>query len=137
MSFKVHDRELASVIALPPQARYNYLLGKVADWKEVWSIADEGGWVLMGDSQGRELVPIWPAERFAAVCCILEWEGRTPKRIPLADWMSKWVPGMQADKRDVAVFPILTGEGVNKGIVVDPSKLAKDLEEALSAYDEE
>jgi uncharacterized protein DUF2750 len=131
MSYKVHPKELIAVQALAPEKRYEYLINKIADWEEVWSIGDDDGWVLLGDETGTELIPIWPAEAFATACCVLEWQNEMAKSISVSDWMNKWTPEMIADGRKVAVFPLPN----HKGMIVEPARLAGDIQEWLDEFD--
>ena len=128
MSEDMDDKEVASVLALPYPARYEYFLQRVADEGIVWSLGSESGWVLDGDEHGREYVPAWPEERFAAACVGGNWQGTEPRGIELTEWRERWTPGMIADQRLVAVFPTPAG----KAISVDPQLLEWDLEEQLS-----
>ena len=131
MSYELNEKEFDNVIKLGPEERYNYFVKKVCDWKEVWSIGDSEGWALLGDNQERESAPVWLAKRYAEAYCTGEWAGKQPKVIPLDDWMVKWIPGMIADNRYVAVFPTQTG----KGIVVHPQQLMDSLKEELENYE--
>ncbi|MHB1425947.1 MAG: DUF2750 domain-containing protein [Gemmataceae bacterium] len=133
MSYKVKQKELEAIQRLPAPQRYQYFLGKVADWEEIWSVGTEDDWALMGDDSGNELVPVWPAEAFASLCCVEDWADKLPKAISLNDWMTKWIPGMMKDYRMIAVFPLPS----HRGIVVNPERMKTDLEFALSAYDYE
>jgi hypothetical protein len=125
MSWKINEKEAQSVISLPAESRYTYFVKRVADWAEVWSLAGDDGWVLAGDDEGHEVVPVWPHSTYAQQCAKDQWAGSQPKAIDLNAWLEKWTPGMERDGRLIAVFP--TPE--NNGIVVDPSRLKMDLEE--------
>ena len=131
MSYNVNEHEYTAVTKLGAQGRYEYFVNKITDWEEIWSISDKSGWVLMQDDNGNELVPVWPAERFAKACCIGEWSEFKPKSIPLDAWVDRWIPGITKDKRKCAVFPLNT----DQGIVVSTDKLKADIEEALSSYE--
>lgn len=128
MMWNVNDREFESVSTLPAEQRYAYFIKRVADWEQVWSLAAQHGWALAGDDDGHELVPVWPHERFAAVCAIDEWAGYEPRPIDLSTWLERWTPGLIRDRRLVAVFPT-PGK---KGICVDAAQLRDDLEQELS-----
>ena len=106
---------------------YQYFLGKIADWQEVWTMGDDHGYRLMSDGQ-HELVPVWPAEAYAAA---FSKEGQSPKQITLRDWIDKWLPGMKKDGRKVAVFPIASGHSA----IVDPDRLLSELQQYLDAYE--
>jgi hypothetical protein len=133
MSYRVHPKELENVSRLPAEDRYGYFLQKVGDCREIWSIGEDNRWALAADDSGREAVPVWPAEAYAAACCEGAWARDKPKVIPLKTWLDKWSPGMIADRRLVAVFPTRTG----KGVFVDPQRLFNDLQETLEGYEDE
>jgi hypothetical protein len=52
---KVSRKEVDAVFALPGPDRYEHFVKRVADWEEVWGLASEGGWVMMGDSDGHQV----------------------------------------------------------------------------------
>jgi hypothetical protein len=130
MNWTIREKEFESVMRLQAHARYEHFVKKVADWKEIWSLWNDG-WVLMGDPDENETVPVWPHAKYAEAAAVGEWLGYEPRRIPLDDWLDKWTPGMTRDKRKVAVFP--TGKG--KTVTVDPLRLKTDLEKELSRYE--
>ncbi len=131
MSYEVNDYEYDSVTSLSGPERYQYLVNKIVDWEEVWSIKDQSGWSLMGDDTDNELVPIWPAEKYASACCTGLWKNCEPETIDLETWLEKWISGMSADGRSCAVFPLPS----DKGLVVTPEQLEKDIREALLQYE--
>ena len=103
MSWKMHPKEFERVTGLPNAERYEYFVKRVADWQNIWSLRDAGGWSVAGTDDGREVVPVWPHERFAAECASDQWEGQKPAAISLDDWMNAWLPGLQRDGRLIAV----------------------------------
>lgn len=131
MSYEVGDAELKAVMSLDSPKRYTYFLEKVADWEEIWSLGDDDGWALISDGLGNELIPVWPASAYAFACCTDIWKQYRPQQITLENWLQKWIPGMIADKRSVAVFPLPN----DKGIVVAPKHLHDDLKEAIEQYE--
>ncbi|WP_153556166.1 DUF2750 domain-containing protein [Roseimaritima sediminicola] len=132
MSYDANPNEVASVWALSAPERYEYLVNKVADWEEVWSVASEdSGWALLGDDRGGEACPIWPAKAFAEACCVDDWADRVPKPIGLSEWRERWLPGLAADQRKIAVFPLPS----DAGMIVDPLRFSDDLIEALEGYE--
>ena len=114
----------------PARERYEYFIKKVADSQAVWSLWNDG-WALMGDDEG-EAVPVWPHPRFAEAFATAAWEGHRPRKITLEDWLVKWIPGMEADHRKVAVFPVEGGTTTK----ASPGQLRTDLEEELVKYGE-
>jgi hypothetical protein len=129
MSWTPHEREIQVVSALDGPKRYEYWIKKVADHEEVWSLWDEG-WALLADDSGQEAVPVWPHEEFAQRWAVNDWARYQPKAIPLEEWLTRWISGMERDGRQVAVFPTESGSGV----IVNPQRLKSDLDEELSQY---
>jgi len=74
------------------------LLNKVVDFEEIWGIRDDGGWACPIDDTDAMSLPVWPAKAFAEQCCVDIWRSHHPESIPLSDWMTKWLPGMERDK---------------------------------------
>jgi uncharacterized protein DUF2750 len=130
MTWNVNGQEFENVTHLAPEKRYEYFIKKVADWREVWSLWNEG-WALMGDKDHEEMVPVWPHAVFAEASAVGEWLGYKPKRIDLEDWLAKWTPGMEKDHRMVAVFPVAESQTTT----ASPLKLKSDLEEELTKYE--
>lgn len=129
--WQLKDIEIESVIGLAGEERYSYLIKKSADQEIVWSLAQDHGWALATDSIGNEAVPIWPHEKYAALCASGAWQGFEPKQIALEVWRSRWVPGMVRDQRLVAVFPTTN----DKGVFVSPERLEIDLRAELENYE--
>jgi hypothetical protein len=131
MTWKINAKEISSVLALPAPRRFEYFVKRVADWREVWSLRNEDGWVLASDDSGCELVPVWPHSEYARACANNEWIGTEPYAIDLGAWLDKWTPGMVRDGRKVAVFP----SPASKGVVVGPEHLADSIEDELDVIE--
>ncbi len=128
----VNDQEYAAVIILTAPDRYGHFVRQVADWEELWGLKTSSGWVLLGDADGKECLPVWPASRYAEAFAVGDWNGAKATVIPLDRWIEKWTPGMAADGRMVAVFPTVA----NRAVVVTPQRLHDDLQAELAQYDE-
>lgn len=119
---KMHDKEFTALLRLPAAERYSLFIRRVADWEEVWSLRTDQGWSLMANDQGVELIPVWPHQRFADACADPQ-KKELSAAISLNDWLKKWLPGMEKDGRQIAVFPVPDG----KGMVVSPARVKADL----------
>ena len=124
-------QEIESVLLLEAPRRYEHWIKKVADQEEVWSLWQDGGWAMAADDAGREAVPVWHHPTYAELCANGVWDGYQPRMIALDDWLARWIPGMERDKRVVAVFPTPN----DKGVVVEPKRLGTDLREELTNYE--
>lgn len=131
MSRIISDKEYEAVRGLPSSERYKHFVKHVADTETVWSLCSAAGWVLMADPAGAEVIPLWPAERYAIDCAVDEFDGANPQSIPLDEFIEKWIPGMTKDGRLAGVFPTSSASA----IVVDPARLKDDLDEELENYE--
>jgi Protein of unknown function (DUF2750) len=128
----MNQKKIESVIKLPINERYDYFVRKVAEFDEVWGLFDTNGWAIMTDNEKRVVVPFWPEEEFAKICCTDQWSSYLPKMIPLSAFVEKWLPGMKQDNRVVNIF--YTPESKD-GSIIDPDVLLNDLKDELAKYD--
>lgn len=130
--WKMNDQEFAAVLGLPPERRYEYFIKRVADWRQIWGLRGTGGWAIAGAQDEQIVFPVWPHPRFAQACVAAHWSGTTPHSISLVEWYNEWVEDMEADSWVVGVFP----DPDLKGVVVNPRKLAEDLLDEISKYED-
>jgi hypothetical protein len=130
MTWIVNEREFKEVSSLPAPKRYGYFIKRVVDWGELWGLWNEQGWALVGDNADRESMPVWPHETYALAYSKQSRADYQTRSIPLSEWFDHWLPTIARDNRLVAVFPTLAG----KGIVVEPDRLKRDLEQELAKY---
>lgn len=131
MSWTPSEKEIAAVLSLEASKRYDHWVKRVVDQQAIWSLWHEGGWALAGDDEGHELVPVWPHSKYAALCAEGAWAGHQPKLIALDVWLERWIPGIERDRRLVAVFPLRE----KKGVAVEPRRIERDLRQELSKYE--
>jgi Protein of unknown function (DUF2750) len=131
VNWVVNEKEFESLIRSDADTRYSYFVKRVADWQELWTLANEDGYALVADDTGRELVPVWPHARFAQACASDAWDGYSPRAIDLHAWIDQWLPGMERDGRRPAVFPVPG----TKSVAVTPQRLRSDLEHELATLE--
>lgn len=131
MSYQVRDKEFEAVIGLPGPDRYGYFIKRVADTEEVWGLRDDDGWASLGDDSGQVCFPVWPHPRFAEALATDEWASYRAAAIPLSSWLEDWLPGLEEDGSQIAVFPSPAGQGV----VVSCKELEAHLENELEEYE--
>lgn len=122
-------KEIDGVLQSAPDKRYRYFVNKVADKGAAYTLRDGAGWLLYGDQEHRELVPLWPHAAFA------ERSRSSPavwvEQVPLSELVEFWLPGMANDGRWAAVFPI--GEG-DVAVARDARDLARDLAAEIAKF---
>ncbi len=129
MPYQISDKEFEAVSALTPESRLEHFIKRVADWEEVWSLKNSGGWVLKGTSDGKEVAPFWPHPQYAKACAIEGWVDCVPVEIELAAFLQRWIPGLSKDGRLVSVF----ATPYSSGVVVEAEILKKAIEEEIEA----
>ena len=127
----MNDQELHAVGNLPAGGRYDHFIKRVADWEEVWGLKSAEGWAQVEDDDGRKCIAFWPHPRYAEQLATGDWNDCTPEAISLAEFLSQWLPGMERDGMQVAVFPTRA----MKGAVVAPARLRDDLEAECERYE--
>lgn len=103
----MNKSDLNEVFKLGCEDRYEYFLDGVIDSGEIWILVNDKQEFLKLFSEDHELeyLPIWPHEDFAREYGQDSDEVLTPKKITVADFFSRWVPGLQGDFLQVSVFP--------------------------------
>ena len=126
MTGSSRDEEIVVILSRSRVERYAYFVERASASGEVWSLRNADGWVLAGDPEGKEYVPVWPCAKVAALCATRGWDGAAPAAIALGLWLDRWTPGMAGQGTGVAVFPTPT----DGGAAVAPEDLAADLRDA-------
>lgn len=107
---EVERRNTYSVSSLPfelgsaERQQFECFFGEVYQEGELWSLADDAGWVLFACGDGCQAVPVWSRGDLAELYAVGSWGGSAPKRIALVDWIVDWLPGIERDGRKVCVF---------------------------------
>jgi len=127
----MNTKKIENVIGLPMEERYNYFIRKVAEFEEVWGLYHEDGWAVLSDKDNRTILPFWPEEDFALLCCFEQWKNYTPKLISLDDFINKWLKGMKNDNRFANIFYV---QETKIGNIVTPDILIEDLNEEIKNY---
>lgn len=71
----------------------------------VWSIRDDGGFPAPMGPEGHRAMPFWSLRTRAdrAVATVPAYAGFEPAEIPLEDFRSRWLPGLEHDGLRVGV----------------------------------
>ncbi|HYO53086.1 DUF2750 domain-containing protein [Archangium sp.] len=101
---------MEAVLRLPAARRYSYFLQRVAESGEVWGLDGEG-WALALDDAGRDVLPLWPAPEFAAICATRLWAGFKPRAIKLEVLLDNVLPQLAEEEMPVGIFFTPEGQG--------------------------
>ncbi len=122
MPYSLSKTDHDAVLKLSAEERYDYLIHQVMSTGEIWSLANEEGWVAFS-SDGDACLPIWPHPDFARLWATGDWADCEPEMIALDTWLERWIPGMEADGTLIVVFP----DDQEEGIIVSPSEMGMEL----------
>jgi len=122
MSFTLTAAERDKTLALSNYQRYQYFIDMVSEQGEIWSLANDEGWVTLS-AEGDNCLPIWPHADYAAQWATGDWSDCTPKSVTLETWLKRWTKGLKNDETLLVVFPNLEEEA----LLVDPEELDEDL----------
>jgi len=123
MSNSITQEQADAVNRMPAEQRYDFFISKAITEQQVWGLASDEGWVILPED-GEEVFPVWPYAELAELWRSGEFSDCQPKAIPLADWLEKWLPGMQEDGLLAAVCPDSEGDA----IIVGAEELLENLE---------
>lgn len=119
--------EIAKIFKKPGEKRYDYFVKKVVENEEVYGLADEEGWALLGDDSDADILPLFPAAEFAeAFRLASDFEEYAVEALDVSELMD-WFDDMEKDNLLVAVFP---NPDLN-GAVVEPKMLKSDIQKAF------
>src|SRR5690554_7178361 len=65
MCFTLTAAERDKTLALSNYQRYQYFIDMVSEQGEIWSLANDEGWVTLS-AEGDNCLPIWPHADYAA-----------------------------------------------------------------------
>jgi len=122
MSFELSATERDNTLTLSNYQRYQYFIDKVTEHGEIWSLANDEGWVTLS-AEGDNCLPIWPHADYAAQWATGDWSDCKPKSIALDLWLKRWTKGLKNDETLLVVFPNLEEES----LLVEPDELDDDL----------
>ena len=127
----MNSDELARIIEMDGEERYDYFLTQVGEEREIWILVNsESRFLKIASDDGDvEYLPVWPDAVFTSAYA----EGAddlSPKSVSLPDFFRKWVPGLTNDGLDVGAFP-----GLDKTVwITEPEELKRDLQDVMSAF---
>lgn len=128
MSYSLSNKDRDTSLKLSDQQRYQLFIQKVVEYGEIWSLANDEGWVTVLGENGENCLPIWPHAGYAEQWINGEWSDCVPKMVELAVWLERWTPGLEQDETLLVVMPNLK----EQALLVEPSLLDDDMREALA-----
>lgn len=75
MIYKLNEKHIQNVLKLSAPERYDYFIKRVADWRTLWALDSDDGFIIATDDNGKELFPVWSHHHFAELCATDSWAG--------------------------------------------------------------
>jgi hypothetical protein len=123
---EISEKKRAAVLALPAPQRYSHFIKVVADQNCIWALYQDG-WALMGAGDDMEVFPVWPAQEYAALCAIGDWDGYLPKAISLECFLQDLLPSLRKSGTLLGVFPTPLGKVITPSLDQVQRDLATEL----------
>jgi hypothetical protein len=127
---KVTPEQMEAVLRLDGPNRYSFFIKGVASFQEAWGLYDNG-WAMLGDDDGKQVFPLWPAKEYAAACKTGSWANFEPRLISLQDLIEDVLPTLEKEGVLPGVFP--TPE--RKTVTPEITQLLADLHTEKSRYE--
>ncbi len=110
-------------------AQANAFYGEVIEHSTVWGVRDTEGFPAPETPEGRAM-PFWSLQSRAEaiVAKVPAYQGFTVLSLPLDEWRSRWLPGLQRDG-------IRVGLNWSGGGATGYDLLADEVEANLAAWD--
>lgn len=90
MTYHLHEKHFANVLAQSSNDRLWYFIHKVADWGEIWGVRDDQGWLVPIAQEDLEYFPVWPHPEFAQTTANEWFPGHKAQEID-------WSPSLMRD----------------------------------------
>jgi hypothetical protein len=110
MSEELSVDQRVHLLASSDDERMAFFVKQVKQSEMVWSLSNEEGFVMVETDEG-DCVMVWPDAEFAAQWAVDDWDDCEPVSVPFTEFKSNWLPSLEADNIDVAVFPNIEDEG--------------------------
>lgn len=110
MSEELSVDQRVHLLASSDDERMAFFVTQVKQSEMVWSLSNEEGFVMVETDEG-DCVMVWPDAEFAAQWAVDDWDDCEPVSVPFTEFKSNWLPSLEADNIDVAVFPNIEDEG--------------------------
>ena len=120
MSTTSQDRH--SLLAQNAEQRSAYLLTALVENKIIWTLVDDDGAMILTTDE-EDCIPVWPDDTFAMDWVNDEWSHCRAHSISLDEWQQRWLPGLEEDEIQVALFPLPAEEG----LIMAPWEMAEKL----------
>lgn len=110
------------------KANHEKFIQSAVTTEAIWILRDDDGAAFReSDDDGRSVLQFWPNAPEAEASATDDWEDCVPEKIPLYDFLYRWLPNMEADELLVGT----NGAHDHPGLELEPFELEEDLKAAM------
>ncbi|MBV8253539.1 MAG: DUF2750 domain-containing protein [Chitinophaga sp.] len=126
---KISQKEIDSVMALPPFDRYQYAIKWIADGEALYILMNEAA-LALEEVDDHKVIPIWSAAEYAALSKNGDWADFEVTAVSLEEFEVDYIPLIVENNYLLDVFSV----GGKAGFVVTLGEFLRDLDDELSNY---
>jgi hypothetical protein len=130
LNMKITPKEIASISQLSSFDRYKHFIKRVADFEVMYTLVDEQGSLAISEIEDKVMLSFWPAQEYAVVNSVNEWQDYKVKEITLEDFESEVVDVISENNYLLNIFPI----NDKTGFVVSLDEFTRDLVAEMDKY---
>lgn len=115
----------AEMLTKSAGTRAKWLIEEINETKSVWGLLGSDGWVMMDDGE-QSCLPVWAMAEHALSWQRVDMPDCKPALIELTDFILTWLPGLEKNGIQIALFPTGTGQ---EGIIVTADEMRLQLDD--------
>lgn len=130
MTDELSRSDINAAMKLNCEARFDYFIEQVADTGDIWILVNDQDQFLKiySEEDEFEYLPVWPHTALAVEYARTSEQALKPKSLTLAQFFSRWVPGLTTDGLEIGVFP--TKDKIVW--IMSPTELKADLQDEVA-----
>jgi hypothetical protein len=126
----MHPKEIENVLTLTAFERYQYLIKRIADQENVYTLQDEANIWASSQVKEHELYPIWSATEFVEHCLTDVWSNMKILKVDIYTFLGDILPLIETEGLLINAFPTID----RTGFVVTIDEFKNDINEELNQY---
>lgn len=126
----INVKEIDTVVQQSKEVQFKYSIKRIADFEEIWVIADDSGIIMLKSSTNSFVLPVWPFKEFAELFCVNEYKSCYPESISIYDFMENELLELKERSYELSILPV---HG-KSSIVVSSEIFEKELNVEMNKY---
>lgn len=122
----MNENKIENLLNLSENERFEYFVQQAVNFGEVWTIANEKGYLIFKGNDKQEIFPVWTARELAERCMFQEHKemGAVASKISLKSFLEQCIPDMESQGVSFGIF----FNDKRAGLVISPEDLRFELD---------